>query len=158
MQHSMISVNTKLDEALRIARYAVALHDIDVHKTYAPDLMVKGNPDELLHVFVNLITNAVQAMDRGGTLRLESAVVDGTTVISVSDTGCGIPAELHGKIFEPFFTTKPPGKGTGLGLYNIKNVIHHMGGTIGVASQLGKGSTFSLTFPRPDVPTEGGHQ
>jgi two-component system, NtrC family, sensor kinase len=155
MQHSMISVNTKLDEALRIARYAVALHDIDVQKIYAPELTVKGNPDELLHVFVNLIINAVQAMDRGGTLTLESGVVDDTTVIRVSDTGCGIPAELQDKIFEPFFTTKPPGKGTGLGLYNIKNVIHHMRGTIRVDSQPGKGSTFTLTFLPSDPPAEG---
>lgn len=158
LQHSMIAVNTKLDEALRIARYAVALHDIEVRKTYVPDLAVKGSPDELLHVFVNLITNAVQAMERGGTLTLESALVNGATVIRVSDTGCGIPAELLDKIFEPFFTTKPPGKGTGLGLYNIKNVIHHMNGVIRVESRVGKGSTFTLTFPAPDAPTDGGPQ
>jgi two-component system, NtrC family, sensor kinase len=150
LQHSMIAVNTKLDEALRIARYAVALHDIDVRKAYVPDLMVKGNPDELLHVFVNLITNAVQAMEHGGTLTLASALVDRATVIRVSDTGCGIPAESLDKIFEPFFTTKPPGKGTGLGLYNIKNVIHHMNGVIEVASQVGTGSTFTLAFPARD--------
>jgi two-component system, NtrC family, sensor kinase len=108
---------------------------------------VKGNPDALLHVFVNLITNAVHAMEHGGTLSLESAVIDGATVIRVSDTGCGIPTELLGKIFEPFFTTKPAGKGTGLGLYNIKNVILHMGGSIGVESRVGQGSTFTLTFP-----------
>lgn len=158
LQHSMIAVNTKLDEALRIARYAVALHDIEVRKTYVPDLAVKGSPDELLHVFVNLITNAVQAMERGGTLTLESALVNGATVIRVSDTGCGIPAELLDKIFEPFFTTKPPGKGTGLGLYNIKSVIHHMNGVIRVESRVGKGSTFTLMFPAPDAPADGGPQ
>lgn len=146
LQHSMIAVNTKLDEALRIARYAVALHDIEVRRDYSPDACVKGNPDELLHVFVNLITNAVQAMERGGMLTLQSAMVDGATVIKVSDTGCGIPKGFLGKIFEPFFTTKPPGKGTGLGLYNIKNVILHMGGSIGVESRVGQGSTFTLSF------------
>lgn len=156
LQDSMIPVNTKLDEALRIARYAVALHDIEIHKKYHPDVSVKGNPDELLHVFVNLITNAVQAMERGGTLTLESAVVDGATVIKVSDTGCGIPTEFLGKIFEPFFTTKPAGKGTGLGLYNIRSVILHMGGTIGVESRVGQGSTFTLTFPPLNAPTDKG--
>lgn len=147
LQDSMIAINAKLDDALKIARYAVALHDIEVRKSYTPDVTVKGNPDELLHVFVNLITNAVQAMEHGGTLTLESAVIDGATRVRVSDTGCGIPQELLGQIFEPFFTTKPPGKGTGLGLYNIKNVIHHMHGTIGVESQVGRGSTFTITFP-----------
>lgn len=147
-QDGPIGVNGKLDEALKIARYAVALQDIEIRKRYQPDVVVKGNPDELLHVFVNLITNAVQAMEHQGTLTLETAVVAGTTQVRVSDTGCGIAPELLGRIFEPFFTTKPPGKGTGLGLYNIKNVIHHMNGTIKVESQIGGGSTFTLTFPQ----------
>jgi two-component system, NtrC family, sensor kinase len=147
-QNSLIAINGKLDEALKIARYAVALQDIDIRKCYQPDIAVKGNPDELLHVFVNLITNAVQAMDHGGTLTLETTEVQGATRVRVSDTGCGISADLIDRIFEPFFTTKPPGKGTGLGLYNIKNVIHHMHGTIEVESHIGRGSTFTITFPR----------
>ena len=147
-QNSLIAINGKLDEALKIARYAVALQDIEIRKSYQPDIEVKGNPDELLHVFVNLITNAVQAMDHGGTLTLDTAVVQGATRVRVLDTGCGIPADLLDRIFEPFFTTKPPGKGTGLGLYNIKNVIHHMHGTIEVESRVGQGSTFTITFPR----------
>jgi len=146
-QDCLISVGGKLDEALKIARYAVALQDIEIRKLYQPDVVVKGNPDELLHVFVNLITNAVQAMDHHGTLTLETHAMADATQIRVSDTGSGIAPELLGRIFEPFFTTKPPGKGTGLGLYNIKNVIHHMNGTIEVDSQIGRGSTFTLTFP-----------
>ncbi len=155
LQDGEIAMNTKLDEALKIARYAVVLQDIEIRKSYQPDVTVKGNPDELLHVFVNLITNAVQAMESRGTLTLETAIVDGVTQVRVSDTGCGIPHELLGQIFEPFFTTKPPGKGTGLGLYNIKNVIHHMHGTIGVASEVGRGSTFTITFPRAADASEG---
>jgi two-component system, NtrC family, sensor kinase len=146
-QDCLVSINGKLDEALKIARYAVALQDIEIRRLYQPDVVVKGNPDELLHVFVNLITNAVQAMEHEGTLTLETAVTSDATQIRVSDTGCGIPPELLDRIFEPFFTTKPPGKGTGLGLYNIKSVIHHMNGTIAVESQVGRGSTFTLTFP-----------
>jgi len=72
--------------------------------------------------------------------------VDGTTRVRVSDTGCGMAPEVKSRIFEPFFTTKPPGKGTGLGLYNIKNVIHRMNGSIEVDSHIGRGSTFTLTF------------
>jgi two-component system, NtrC family, sensor kinase len=146
-QDCLLAVNSKLDEALKIARYAVALQDIEIRKLYQPDVVAKGNPDELLHVFVNLITNAVQAMEHHGTLTLETNAMVGATQVRVSDTGSGIAPELLGRIFEPFFTTKPPGKGTGLGLYNIKNVIHHMNGTIGVDSQVGRGSTFTLTFP-----------
>ncbi len=153
-QEAIIAVNGKLDEALKIARYAVALQDIEIRKRYQPDALVKGNPDELLHVFVNLITNAVQAMADKGTLTLETAVTADATRVRVSDTGCGIPPELLGRIFEPFFTTKPPGKGTGLGLYNIKSVIHHMNGTIAVESQVGRGSTFTLTFPHDSTAGE----
>ena len=146
-QDCLIGVNGKLDEALKIARYAVALQDIEIRKFYQPDVAVKGNPDALLHVFVNLVTNAVQAMEHHGTLTLETKTLAGATQVRVSDTGSGIAPEILGRIFEPFFTTKPPGKGTGLGLYNIKNVIHHMNGTIAVESHVGRGSTFALTFP-----------
>jgi signal transduction histidine kinase len=145
-QDCLVGINGKLDEALKIARYAVALQDIDIRKLYQPDVVVKGNPDELLHVFVNLITNAVQAMEHHGTLTLETSAAAGTTQVRVSDTGCGIAPELHSRIFEPFFTTKPPGKGTGLGLYNIRNVIQRMNGSIEVDSHEGRGSTFTLTF------------
>jgi signal transduction histidine kinase len=89
-------------------------------------------------------------------LTLETATIDGETRIRVSDTGSGIPPELLNRIFDPFFTTKPPGKGTGLGLYNIKNVIHHMHGTITVESQIECGSTFTLTFPGDTSRREGG--
>jgi two-component system NtrC family sensor kinase len=153
-QDCMVHVNGKLDEALKIARYAVALQDIDIRKFYQPDVVIKGNPDELLHVFVNLITNAVHAMEHHGTLTLETSAVAGTIQVRVSDTGCGIEPELQSRIFEPFFTTKPPGKGTGLGLYNIKNVIQRMNGSIGVDSHIGRGSTFTLTFH--DEPVAGG--
>lgn len=147
-QQSLVDLNTKLDEALKIARYAVGFQDVAVVKAYAPDAVLQGNPDELLHVFVNLITNAVQAMAHGGTLTLRTTA-EGTVVsIQVSDTGCGIPPDLFHEIFEPFFTTKPPGKGTGLGLYNIKHVIHQMHGTIAVTSEVGNGSTFTITLPR----------
>ena len=154
-QDGLIQVNSKLDEALKIARYAVALQDIEIRKHYQPEVVVKGNPDKLLHVFVNLITNAVQAMEHHGTLTLETTAAEGLTQVRVSDTGCGIAPELLTRIFEPFYTTKPPGKGTGLGLYNIKNVIQHMHGTIGVESHIGQGSTFTLTFPGDPSPSEG---
>lgn len=154
-QDGLVHVNGTIDEALKIARYAVALQDIQIHKRYQPDAVVKGNPDKLLHVFVNLITNAVQAMEHHGTLTLETIAAAGSTLVRVSDTGCGIPPELLTRIFEPFYTTKPPGKGTGLGLYNIKNVIQQMHGTIEVDSRVGQGSTFTLTFPREASLGEG---
>lgn len=150
----MVNLNTKLDEALRIARYAVTLQDVTVVKRYADEAIVKGNPDELLHVFVNLITNAVQAIQVRGTLTLETRIApDGTVSASVSDNGCGIPKEAFSKIFEPLYTTKPAGKGTGLGLYNVMSVISKMDGHICVESDVGVGTTFRIEFPQMQTTT-----
>jgi signal transduction histidine kinase len=153
----LVSVNGKLDEALKIARYASSFHDIEMVKHYQPGAAVNGNPDELLHVFVNLITNAVHAMEQaGGTLTLETSLLDGEVGVRISDTGCGIAPDKIPEIFEPFFTTKAPGKGTGLGLYNVKTIVNKMHGVIAVDSQVEKGTTFNLTFPNSGLSGEGG--
>jgi two-component system, NtrC family, sensor kinase len=155
-QDVLVSVNEKLDEALKIARYASSLHDIEMIKQYQPGATVKGNPDELLHVLVNLITNAVHAMELGGgTLTLETKCLDGQIHVRISDTGCGIAPDKIPEIFEPFFTTKAPGKGTGLGLYNVKTIVNKMHGTIAVESQIDKGATFTLTFPNAEPAGQG---
>jgi signal transduction histidine kinase len=152
----LVSVNEKLDEALKIARYASSLHDIEMIKHYRSGADVKGNPDELLHVFVNLITNAVHAMERvGGTLTLETMLLDGQVGVRISDTGYGIASDKIPEIFEPFFTTKAPGKGTGLGLYNVKTIVSKMHGTIAVDSQIDKGTTFTLIFPNAESAAQG---
>jgi signal transduction histidine kinase len=151
-----VAVNGKLDEALKIARYASSFHDIEMIKRYQPGAAVKGNPDELLHVLVNLITNAVQAMEHvGGTLTLETKLFDGQVHVRISDTGCGIALDKLPEIFEPFFTTKAPGKGTGLGLYNVKTIVNKMHGMIAVDSQIDKGTIFTLTFPNPEPAGQG---
>jgi two-component system, NtrC family, sensor kinase len=152
----LVSVNGRLDEALKIARYASSFHDIEMIKHYQSGVAVKGNPDELLHVLVNLITNAVHAMEQvGGTLTLETRLLDGQVDVRISDTGCGIPPEKIPEIFEPFFTTKEPGKGTGLGLYNVKTIVNKMHGMIAVDSQIDKGTTFTLTFPKIEPDGQG---
>jgi len=152
----LVPVNEKLDEALKIARYASSFHDIEMIKQYQPGAAVKGNPDELLHVFVNLITNAVHAMEYvGGTLTIETVLHDGQVDIRISDTGCGIASDKIPEIFEPFFTTKAPGKGTGLGLYNVKTIVNKMHGTIAVDSRIDKGTTFTLTFPNAEPAGQG---
>jgi signal transduction histidine kinase len=156
LQDVLVSVNEKMDEALKIARYASSLHDIEMIKLYQPGAAVKGNPDELLHVLVNLITNAVHAMELGGgTLTLETIVHDGQVHVRISDTGCGIALDKLDEIFEPFFTTKAPGKGTGLGLYNVKTIVNKMHGAIAIDSQINRGTTFTLTFPKAEPAGQG---
>lgn len=144
----IVHLNARLDEALKIARYAASFHDIAVVKEYQEGAVAKGNPDELLHVFVNLITNAVHAMEqRAGTLTLATQSHDDSVTVRITDTGSGIHPQMLGDIFEPFFTTKEPGKGTGLGLYNVKTIVNKMNGKIEVESCFQRGTTFTLAFP-----------
>jgi signal transduction histidine kinase len=145
---TIVRLSNRLDEALKIARYAVSFHDISVHKDYDDRASVRGNPDEVLHILVNLITNAVQAMEQGGgTLTLRTEQLSDGVIIRITDTGCGIEPAVRDQIFEPFFTTKEPGKGTGLGLYNVKTIVTKMRGTIDVESRVHHGTTFTITFP-----------
>lgn len=118
-----------------------------------PDIgQIYADPNQLLQVVINLVVNARDAMPNGGviTLELRNETLDkGSYVcLSVSDTGVGIHPDDLPHIFEPFFTTKPLGKGTGLGLSAVQGIIQQMGGEIRVESELQKGTTFSVYFPR----------
>jgi two-component system, cell cycle sensor histidine kinase and response regulator CckA len=115
--------------------------------TQAPAVM--ADPGQIERVLMNLAVNARDAMPNGGTLSLHTErAANGDVSISVEDTGVGIDAALLPHIFEPFVTTKPPGVGTGLGLATVYGIIEQTGGTIGVSSQPGKGSRFSILLPR----------
>jgi two-component system NtrC family sensor kinase len=108
--------------------------------------------DQMMQVFINLFTNAIEAMPRGGTLRVETRQSDGTVSVRIEDTGVGIPGENLKKIFEPFFTTKQMGKGTGLGLAVTYGIIKMHRGNIEVESNADPargptGSTFIVTLP-----------
>jgi two-component system NtrC family sensor kinase len=108
-------------------------------------VLIEGDAGQLEQVFVNLFTNAVEAMKGQGTLRVKANASPHSVVIRVADTGKGIPRESVEKIFEPFFTTKD--KGTGLGLAIVYNIIMKHGGGITVESEEGKGTTFAVTLP-----------
>ena len=108
---------------------------------------VLGDAAELREAMTNLILNALDAMPEGGTLTLSTALVDGRIEIAVADSGVGMPLEVREKVFDPFFTTKGP-QGTGLGLSMTYGIISRHGGSIGVESEPGQGSTFRLSLPR----------
>ena len=109
-----------------------------------------ANQNALRQIFLNLITNAVQAMPHGGELRLRTApLLDGRIQLEFSDTGVGIPPENLKDIFNPFFTTKEPGQGTGLGLSVVHSVVRRYKGDIRVESQVDRGTTFTIEFPCP---------
>ena len=147
-----IDVNDKLDEALNIARYATTLQDLSIVRRFDGNVEVLANPGELFQVFVNLMTNAIHAMEGKGTLTLSSCYENGIGKIAIADTGSGIPTENLEKIFDPFFTTKAPGKGTGLGLHNVRAIIKKYQGKIRVESEVGKGTTFIIELPKVSHP------
>ncbi len=109
-----------------------------------------ANQNAMRQIFLNLITNAVQAMPDGGVLTLRTALHPGSRIqVEVEDTGVGIPAEHLNDIFNPFFTTKAPGQGTGLGLSVVHSVVKRYKGEIRVRSQIGRGTAFTIEFPCP---------
>jgi signal transduction histidine kinase len=112
---------------------------------------IQGFPDELSQVWTNLIQNALQAMNFSGTLSVTIARGEGELgghhVVSIGDTGCGIPSEIQSRIFEPFFTTKPAGEGSGLGLDIVKKIVEKHQGRIGLESVVGEGTTFRVVLP-----------
>ena len=143
-----ITVNDKLDEALHIARYATTLQDLSIVRSFDEKVEVLANSGELFQVFVNLMTNAIHAMDGKGTLTLSSYYENGIGKITIGDTGSGISTGNLEKIFDPFFTTKPPGQGTGLGLHNVRAIIKKYRGDIKVESEVGTGTTFIIELPK----------
>ncbi len=127
--------------------------DIDIILALSPEpCPVFADPVQLHQVLLNLAVNARDAMPSGGQLQLTTEIItagDGANWVrlTVSDTGAGIPDDVRQHLFEPFFTTKEQGKGTGLGLSTVYGIVQQSGGWIDVASELGVGSTFRITFP-----------
>ncbi|MDI6755309.1 MAG: ATP-binding protein, partial [Thermodesulfobacteriota bacterium] len=111
--------------------------------------LISGDPVQLKEVFLNIISNAGEAMPDGGTLTVSSGVNNGGGVIEViiRDTGQGVPPENLNKIFMPFFTTKKIGQGTGLGLAIAYGIVKMHRGLIDVESKVGEGTTFSVRLP-----------
>ena len=104
-------------------------------------------PGELNQVFMNLISNAVQAIKEDGVIHVTTRAEDGNIVIKIKDNGCGIPPENVNHIFDPFFSTKPVGKGTGLGLSVSHGIIEKHHGEINVSSTPGEGTVFTIVLP-----------
>lgn len=144
-----VQIPKLLDEAVRMAKFSTILDEVAVVPDYGPVPDILAEPGELLQVFMNLIVNAVQAMNARGQLTLRTGVEHGAIAVSVEDTGPGIAPQDLARIFAPFFTTKKAGKGTGLGLYIVDTIVKKYGGRIEPRSEVGKGTAFRIHFPLP---------
>lgn len=142
------NINECLDSTL-ILLTGQTKNRIQVIREYDKTLPeIECYPGQLNQVFMNLLTNAIQAIDGVGLIWVETRNEDDTIVISVRDSGLGMSEETRKKIFDPFFTTKPVGQGTGLGLSITYSIIQKHQGVVEVESKLGQGTTFVVRLPK----------
>jgi two-component system NtrC family sensor kinase len=140
------NLNEGLNSTLLLAKHL--LKSVSVDKQFGDIPAIICSPSQINQVFLNLVTNAAQAMDdRQGTLTLITRNENGGVAVEVADNGKGIPPEVLPKIFDPFFSTKEVGKGTGLGLSISYKIVEQHGGRITVESQLGIGTQFTVWLP-----------
>ena len=139
-------VREGLEKTLLITRNLLK-YGVTVERRFGDVPAILCSPSRINQVFINLVTNAVQAMDGKGTLTITTKARDGWVDVEVCDTGCGIAPEHLDKIMDPFFTTKPVGQGTGLGLSIVRKIVDEHGGKIAVDSQVGVGTTITISLP-----------
>jgi signal transduction histidine kinase len=127
---------------------------IRINRDYQVEQWVRGPYGRLNQVFINLLTNAAEAMPGGGEIDISTRIDGAFAVVSIRDAGTGIPEEIRSRIFDPFFTTKGPGKGTGLGLSTSYGIITRLGGRIECHSLEGIGTEFILHIPLNPAPAD----
>ncbi len=163
VERQPLSLNDRVSDIVDLMKRVIG-EDIQLVLRLDPTLgRIKADAGQIEQVVMNLVVNARDAMPHGGRLELETGEVMVThsdpfwpdplvpgpyVTLAVRDTGCGMSVETLGHLFEPFFTTKELGKGTGLGLSTVYGIVRQSGGTVGITSELGKGTTFTIYLPR----------
>jgi PAS domain S-box-containing protein len=154
-----VKINDPINDVFKVLGHQLKVHDVEVELDLDPDVPdILAEHNRLEQVFINLVSNAIDAMDeknerpdianREKRLKIESFAENGHVSVKVIDTGVGMTEEVKNKIFEPFYTTKKVGKGTGLGVSISYGIIKDYKGSIKIESEVGKGTIFTLTFPQ----------
>ena len=147
---SHASVNEILDASLELAIDRIKLNNIQVVKNYDDNLCsLPVDIEKIKIAFLNIIVNAIEAMDENGKLEISTTNRDGKCVVKITDNGKGMNQTEVDRLFEPYFTTKE--KGNGLGLANSQNIIINHKGSISAESELGKGTSFTISFSTDDA-------
>lgn len=142
---SKVPINQVLDDSLQMAKDRIALNRIQVIKRYDTEICpIAVDVDKVKIAFLNIIINAIEAMDKNGILEISTSKKDNRCIVKISDNGRGMSKEEVSRLFEPYFTTKE--KGNGLGLANTQNIILGHKGSISAESEPGKGTLFTITF------------
>lgn len=142
----IVNLNTVVKEAIRFIKAEIP-PKVDLIIDIPEDITIFADPQQMKQVFLNLIKNSVEAMDRQGRISISARVYEPYVEIRLSDTGVGMSQQVLSRIFDPFFTTKEGRKGYGLGLFVTHNIIKEHGGTIDVVSVPGQGTTFLIKLP-----------
>jgi len=148
-----VDVNKAIESTLSIV-WNELKYKAEVIKEYGEIPEIKGYPQQLNQVFMNMLINAAQAIKEKGRIRIKTYAEDKNIFIEISDTGVGMSEEVMSHIFEPFFTTKEVGRGTGLGLSMSYGIIKKHNGEIKVKSKIGEGTTFTVKLPLGDEDTQ----
>lgn len=146
-----LKINRIVDKSLFFAMESAKQKGVEIVENLSDSLPeIKGDPELLRQVFLNIMLNGIQAMENGGILTISTNTSDSSgVVIEIGDTGCGIPEDVKKNIFNPFYTTKH--QGTGLGLYIVKGIIESHNGSICVKSAEGKGTAFKIVLQKGAV-------
>ena len=148
---ALVDINAALDHSLGMLADTFAQNQVKVEREYQELPLLECAAAPLNQVFLNLLMNALQAIEatgrNSGRVRVATRAVDDEVVVEIADDGCGIPEDVVSKIFDPFFTTKPVGRGTGLGLSITHGIVAEHGGRIAVESTIGQGSRFRIHLP-----------
>jgi PAS domain S-box-containing protein len=142
-----VDVRRIVERTLQLMAKSFASQNVEVVTDLGEPPLARFNANALKQVFINLVTNAAQAMPKGGRLAIRCRVVGDHLELEVEDTGIGIPSRDLPRIFNPFFTTKEAGKGTGLGLSIVHSTLRKYDGDVRVRSVEGKGTTFTVFLP-----------
>lgn len=162
VQAVVLDLNELIANLQSVFNRLIGAHIKVIFQASTAKAMVKIDRIQMEQAVINLVLNSRDAMPSGGTVKIMTSVIERSSsviedlykikpgkyiLLSVTDNGCGIPKELHNKMFEPFFTTKDKGKGLGLGLPNVSNIIKSSGGGITFESTPGTGTTFTILMP-----------